>query len=74
MKTIRISAAQMQERIARFRDLKPLPIQNASIPEKARDVVYARKLLSGKAGEEDFRAGPSPTKSPHFLVFCALWS
>jgi quercetin dioxygenase-like cupin family protein len=46
MKTIRISQAEMQKRIARFRDLQPLPTQNASIPEKARDVVYARKLLS----------------------------
>jgi quercetin dioxygenase-like cupin family protein len=36
----------MQDRISRFKDLKPLPIQNPSIPEKARDVVYARKLLS----------------------------
>jgi quercetin dioxygenase-like cupin family protein len=46
MKTIRISQAEMQKRIARFRELKPLPIQNEAIPEKARDVVYARKLLS----------------------------
>jgi quercetin dioxygenase-like cupin family protein len=46
MKTIRISSADMEKRIARFRQLKPLPIQNASIPEKARDVVYSRKLLS----------------------------
>src|SRR3712207_9495734 len=46
MKTIRISSQEMQTRIARFADLKPLPIQNASIPEKARDVVYSRKLLS----------------------------
>jgi quercetin dioxygenase-like cupin family protein len=46
MKTIAVSAAQMQKRIARYRDLKPLPIQSATIPEKARDVVYARKLLS----------------------------
>ena len=36
----------MQKRIARFGRLKPLPIQNASIPERARDVVYSRKLLS----------------------------
>ena len=36
----------MKDRISRFKDLKPLPIQNPSIPEKARDVVYARKLLS----------------------------
>jgi quercetin dioxygenase-like cupin family protein len=46
MKTISLSQADMRRRIARFRELKPLPIQNASIPEKARDVVYARKLLS----------------------------
>ena len=46
MKTIRMSQAEMDKRIARFRELKPLPIQNAAIPEKARDVVYARKLLS----------------------------
>ena len=46
MKTIQISLDEMQKRIARFRSLKPLPIQNPSIPEKARDVVYSRKLLS----------------------------
>ena len=46
MKTIRISGEQMAQRIARFGALQPLPIQNASIPEQARDVVYARKLLS----------------------------
>ena len=44
----------MKGRLARFQELKPLPIQNASIPEKARDVVYARKLLSviGLEGEK----------------------
>ena len=36
----------MEKRISRFKALKALPIQNAAIPEKARDVVYARKLLS----------------------------
>jgi hypothetical protein len=36
----------MHGRIARYGKLKPLPIQNPSIPEKARDVVYSRKLLS----------------------------
>jgi quercetin dioxygenase-like cupin family protein len=46
MKTIRVSRAEMEKRIARFQALKPLPIQNASIPERARDVVYSRKLLS----------------------------
>jgi quercetin dioxygenase-like cupin family protein len=46
MKTIRISRDEMESRIARFDRLEPLPIQNASIPERARDVVYSRKLLS----------------------------
>jgi quercetin dioxygenase-like cupin family protein len=46
MKTITLSKKDMESRIARFRSLKPLPIQNESIPEKARDVVYSRKLLS----------------------------
>jgi hypothetical protein len=45
MKTIALSKKDMEARIARFRALKPLPIQNASIPQKARDVVYSRKLL-----------------------------
>jgi quercetin dioxygenase-like cupin family protein len=46
MRTIRISKEQMEQRISRFAKLKPLPIQNESIPQKARDVVYSRKLLS----------------------------
>ncbi|HEX9432715.1 MAG TPA: hypothetical protein VF936_07975, partial [Burkholderiales bacterium] len=46
MKTIRISGAEMQKRIARFKALEPLPIQRSDIPLAARDVVYSRKLLS----------------------------
>ena len=46
MKTITLSKKDMESRISRFSSLKPLPIQDASTPEKARDVVYARKLLS----------------------------
>ena len=46
MKTIRVSEKEMQKRIARFRELKPLPTQSSEIPLAARDVVYARKLLS----------------------------
>ena len=46
MKTITMSKKDMERRIARFRALKPLPIQNESIPVQARDVVYSRKLLS----------------------------
>ena len=43
---MKVTSDQMDRRISRFKDLKPLPTQNAAIPEKARDVVYARKLLS----------------------------
>lgn len=46
MKTTSISKAEMHKRIARFRALQPLPIQQSDIPLAARDVVYARKLLS----------------------------
>src|SRR5918912_1285365 len=46
MKTISISRRDMQKRIARFRSLKPLPIQQSAIPLAARDVVYSRELLS----------------------------
>jgi quercetin dioxygenase-like cupin family protein len=46
MKTIRVSKEEMRGRIARYRELKPLPIQQSELPLAARDVVYARKLLS----------------------------
>lgn len=47
MKTIRISADDMGKRVSRFNALKPLPLQsNSKIPLDARDVVYARKILS----------------------------
>jgi quercetin dioxygenase-like cupin family protein len=46
MRTIHLSREQMQKRIARFRQLAPLPIQQSEIPLAARDVVYSRKLLS----------------------------
>jgi len=46
MKTITISKKDMEKRVARFKDLKPLPIQQSDVPLEARDVVYARKLLS----------------------------
>ena len=57
MKTTRISKQEMEKRISRFAGLKPLPLQNSSIPEPARDVVYARQLLSVIGLEED---APTP--------------
>jgi len=47
VKTIQISDAQMATRVARFRDLEPLPVQNnADVPLAAADLIYARKLLT----------------------------
>jgi quercetin dioxygenase-like cupin family protein len=63
MKTIRVSREQMAKRVSRFHALKPLPIQNQSIPEKARDVVYARKLLS-VIGLESDAATPISSGAP----------
>jgi quercetin dioxygenase-like cupin family protein len=46
MKTITISEKDMEKRVARFKNLSPLPIQQSDVPLAARDVVYARELLS----------------------------
>ena len=53
MKTLRIVKSEMAKRIARFKALQPLPIQQSDIPLAARDVVYARKLLSVIGLEQD---------------------
>ena len=36
----------MKGRVSRFKELRPLPIQQSDLPQAARDVIYARKLLS----------------------------
>lgn len=47
MQTSHISLEQMEQRVARFKSLQPLAIQQGNaVPLAARDVVYARKLLS----------------------------
>ena len=47
MRTIEISGAEMQARIARYQDLEPLEAQkNTDIPVEAADIVWSRKLLS----------------------------
>ena len=47
MKTKHISIDEMDKRVSKFRELKPLSIQqDANIPIEGRDVVYARQLLS----------------------------
>ena len=46
MKTIEISPAEMEQRIARYTDLNPLQNQQGDkFPRAALDVVYARELL-----------------------------
>lgn len=47
VKSLHITQQEMQARVSRFQDLKPLPVQSADdVPQAARDVVYARELLS----------------------------
>ena len=47
MKTINISKSDMLKRISFFKKSNPLPIQmDQSIPQKGKDIVYARELHS----------------------------
>lgn len=47
MRTIEMSAADMAPRVARYKDLKPLALQdNPDIPLAAKDLIYARRILS----------------------------
>jgi quercetin dioxygenase-like cupin family protein len=47
VKTIQLTRNEMLKRVARFGNLVPLPAQtDPSIPLAAKDVMYARKLLS----------------------------
>lgn len=47
MHSLHIPPHEMQARVSRFADLKPLPVQSSrDVPQAARDVVYARELLS----------------------------
>lgn len=56
MKTIEFSQEDMTRRIARFSDLQPISNQqDTSIPQSAKDLIYARKLLPviGLEGTEE---------------------
>lgn len=47
MKTITISQDEMKDRVSRFTELKPLhAAESLDIPQEAKDVIYARELLS----------------------------
>ena len=47
MKTMHVTQTEMAPRIARFKHLEPLPTQSdEAVPLAARDIIYARKLLS----------------------------
>jgi quercetin dioxygenase-like cupin family protein len=64
MKTIELTQAEMAKRVSRFRDLKPLPTQaENAVPLAAKDVVYARKLLS-VIGLPDSSATPISSGAP----------
>jgi quercetin dioxygenase-like cupin family protein len=47
MKTISISAQEMEQRVSRYADLKALPLaESLDMSQEAKDVIYARTLLS----------------------------
>jgi quercetin dioxygenase-like cupin family protein len=47
VKTIELTQEQMASRVARFRDLKPLPNQqNEVVPTEIMDKIFARNILS----------------------------
>lgn len=56
MKTISISSKDMQPRVSRFAELKPLPLaESLDMSQDAKDVIYARQLLSviGLGGDSE---------------------
>ncbi|MCZ6764276.1 MAG: cupin domain-containing protein [Alphaproteobacteria bacterium] len=64
MKTIEINAADMAGRIARYKDLDPIPIQqDDEIPIEIHDLVYAREILS-VIGLESADATPISVGAP----------
>jgi len=65
MKTIDISPDVMAARVARYRDLEPIPIQqDDDIPQAASDLVYARELLSVIGLEGDNADTPINAAAP----------
>ena len=47
MKTRHVDSTEMQARVARFNQLKPLPAtESLEMPQEAKDVIYSRTLLS----------------------------
>lgn len=47
MKTVNLSRQELEERIARFDKLQPMSTMQdiATVPQEARDIVFARKLM-----------------------------
>ena len=59
-----ISTEEMARRVSRFQQLRPLPVQASDrAPQAARDVVYARELLS-VIGLEGTAKSPSIRRRP----------
>ncbi|MEY2660202.1 MAG: hypothetical protein RLZZ123_1374 [Pseudomonadota bacterium] len=59
-----ISTEEMARRVSRFQQLRPLPVQASDrAPQAARDVVYARELLS-VIGLEGTAKSPINTAAP----------
>ena len=61
MRTIEISRAEMEKRVARYDNLEPMEAQkNMNVPLEAADIVWSRQLLSVIGLEEDL---PTPINS-----------
>ena len=61
MRTIEISEAEMEKRVARYHNLEPMEAQkNLDIPLEAADIVWSRQLLSVIGLEEGL---PTPINS-----------
>lgn len=63
MKTVQATPEQMAARTARFTQLEPWQVQhNPKLPEEARDLVYARRLLAITSPRE--AEGPLANSAP----------
>ncbi len=65
IKTAHIDDETMSRRVARFSQLRPLPVQRgADIPQAALDIVYARQLLSVIGLEKGAGSTPINAQAP----------
>jgi hypothetical protein len=74
VKTVQATPEQMQARIARFDQLGTWSVQsNPRLPQEARDLVYARRLLAitSPSGAERPLANSAPIRDVDFTLHVA---